>query len=82
MIKIILYAALIYILYRLVKGIVGAGQKIEHGRREGGEVIDEMVQDPQCGTYIPRQRAVRRRIKGEERYFCSEECAEKYEKDS
>ena len=37
-----------------------------------------MVQDPNCGTYIPRSEAVRRSVGGEDRWFCSEACAEAY----
>jgi YHS domain-containing protein len=42
-------------------------------------VVDEMVQDPFCKTYIPRREAVRRRVGGQEHFFCSEECARKFE---
>jgi uncharacterized protein len=39
----------------------------------------EMVQDPQCKTYVPKTRAVTRRIKGQDFSFCSEACARQYE---
>ena len=79
MLRILIIAFLVFFLYRVVKAIAGFGRP---ARRTGtdGEVIDEMVQDPQCGTYIPRQEAVRRRIAGEEHYLCSEKCASDYEK--
>jgi YHS domain-containing protein len=37
-----------------------------------------MVQDPFCGTYIPRRESIRRVMEGEEYLFCSEECADKF----
>lgn len=43
------------------------------GARPAGP--DELVKDPVCQTYVVRSRAVTRRIGGEVRYFCSEECA-------
>ncbi|MGD9040789.1 MAG: YHS domain-containing protein, partial [Desulfobacteraceae bacterium] len=76
MIRIILLAVLAYILYRLVKGVFSPKAKID--RRKAGGVIDEMVQDPFCGTYIPRRESIRRVIEGQEYLFCSEECAEKF----
>ena len=76
MIRIIFLAVLAYILYRLVKSIFSARTKID--RRKPGGVIDEMVQDPFCGTYIPRRESVRRVIEGQEHLFCSDECADKY----
>jgi YHS domain-containing protein len=39
-----------------------------------------MVQDPQCRTYIVKERAVLRRIGGAPRYFCCEACADAYAK--
>jgi YHS domain-containing protein len=76
MIRIIFLAVLAYILYRLVKGVFSSRTKID--RRKPGGVIDEMVQDPFCGTYIPRRESVRRVIEGQEHLFCSDECADKF----
>ncbi|TNF46097.1 YHS domain-containing protein [bacterium] len=44
-------------------------------RTAGGE---EMVKDPQCGVYMPRSAAVKKKIDGETHYFCSQECSEKF----
>jgi YHS domain-containing protein len=40
-----------------------------------------MVQDPQCRTFVVKGRAVARRIGGRTTYFCSESCADAYERD-
>lgn len=76
MIRIIFLAVLAYILYRLVKGIFSPKTKID--RRKAGGVIDEMVQDPFCGTYIPKRESIRRVMEGQEYLFCSDECADKF----
>ena len=39
---------------------------------------EEMVQDPECGTYVPRSNAVRAQAKGTTHYFCSPACRDKY----
>lgn len=78
MVRILIIAFLVFLLFRVAKAVLGLGRPA-HRRGGDGEVIDEMVQDPQCGTYLPRQEAVRRRIAGEEYYFCSEKCASEYE---
>ncbi|MDP3937282.1 MAG: hypothetical protein Q8R92_04000 [Deltaproteobacteria bacterium] len=36
----------------------------------------DMVRDPACGIYTPRDTAVEARVKGETVYFCSEACRE------
>jgi uncharacterized protein len=76
MIRLIFLAVLAYILYRLVKGVFSPRTKIE--RRKPGGVIDEMVQDPFCGTYVPKRESIRRVMEGQEYLFCSDECADKF----
>ncbi len=75
--RLILLAFLIYIAYRLFRGFTTSKQEIR--RTPEGGVIDEMVQDPVCKTYVPRRDAVKKIIGGEEVFFCSEACASKYE---
>lgn len=66
-----------YIAYRIIKGLLRPAGEIRKGP-EGG-VIDEMVQDPYCKTYVPRKEAVKKIIGGQEVSFCSAECADKFE---
>ena len=77
MLRLIFFAVLLFLLYRLIKSFTGSSDKIRE-RRNGG-VIDDMVQDPFCKTYIPRREALRRVIGGSEFHFCSKECADKFE---
>ena len=75
--KIFLIFFLIYILYSLIKKVFLSSSKLS-GRDSSSGVISEMVQDPFCKTYIPRNEAYRIVLSGEELLFCSKECAEKY----
>ena len=44
---------------------------------------EELVQDPYCHTYIPKGSAVKKRIAGEDHYFCNTECLRRFiEKDT
>jgi YHS domain-containing protein len=40
---------------------------------------DELVKDPVCQTYVLMSRAVRGEAGGEPTYFCSRECAARYQ---
>ena len=40
----------------------------------------EMVMDPNCETYIPVTEAIKATIGNRDHYFCSEKCAEEYQK--
>ncbi|MFH1058206.1 MAG: YHS domain-containing protein [Pseudomonadota bacterium] len=77
-------ALVVWLLYRMVKrmfaGQLGGGaRRAENLRPRGDEdVLDVMVQDPQCGTYLPQHEALRTMIQGRERYFCSEACRDAF----
>ncbi len=84
LIRLLLYGALIWLLYRLVKGLFpgagGAGPRVSEeprpdrsGRLDGGE----LVQDPVCEVYVPKSTAVRG---PDGHYFCSAECRDAYGK--
>ncbi|MDY7034581.1 MAG: YHS domain-containing protein [Thermodesulfobacteriota bacterium] len=75
--RLLIFIILAYLLYSVLKKFLGSSKEINRGR--GGGVIDEMVQDPVCKTYIPHREAVKRVIEGQEFFFCSNECASKFE---
>ena len=79
MIKFLILIFLVFFLYRAVRKYISIGQKTEQGPGDGP--VDEMVQDPSCMTYIPRRSAQRKVVGGKEFFFCSKECAEKFEKE-
>ena len=49
------------------------------GRAAGGpaKIAGELVKDPVCATYIPRDSAIAARVAGETRYYCSTTCRDK-----
>ncbi|MBW2029448.1 MAG: YHS domain-containing protein [Deltaproteobacteria bacterium] len=77
--KLLIYVLLGYVLYRVFKAFLGPAKRVDRGKPGG--VIDEMVQDPFCNTYIPRRDSVRRDIEGQEYFFCSEECASRFSRE-
>lgn len=38
----------------------------------------DMVQDPVCGMYVSKQKAYSKNINGQEYFFCSEVCRDKF----
>jgi YHS domain-containing protein len=85
MLTILRIAAILFILWLVVRYIklkfVERLRELfggENGGSAGGGEVAEMVRDPVCGSYISIEDAVKEEISGEERYFCSKECAEKF----
>ena len=48
--------------------------------QQGEQVVEEMKQDPVCGTYVPASLAVTTTHKGTIVYFCSGACCDKFKK--
>ena len=63
----------------LVQGLYEPSRPAGSGRSAGGpaKIAGELVKDPVCGTYIPRDSAIAVRVAGETRYYCSTTCRDK-----
>jgi YHS domain-containing protein len=82
MIRGLLFFLVIFMIYSALKTVVRSAFKAYHEdeQRRGGQIMgDEMVLDPECHTYVVKNRAVSRRIRGTLTHFCSDECARRYE---
>ena len=80
LIRLIIFAAAVWFVSRIVRNLLGGPRK---PRPDGGPpegTVDEMVQDPVCGTYVPARDAHRRVIGGRVYHFCSERCADLFER--
>ncbi|MBI4715312.1 MAG: YHS domain-containing protein [Nitrospirae bacterium] len=66
-----------FFLLRTVISLLGSAPSANAGRGGSGGG-SKMVKDPVCGIYIPEERAMARRIGGEVRHFCSEQCADEF----
>ena len=82
MLRILIIAGLVYVLYRVFNSWL-----LKHSKPTGTSVADRnsvavddiMVKDPQCNVYFPKRKAVRAKTTdGQELFFCSTECREKY----
>jgi uncharacterized protein len=78
MFRLILLAAIIYILFRWLRRSAPPPPKPRSFETPAGKNVEEMVQDPVCGTWVPFSQAVTLAGKGETLYFCSGECREKF----
>jgi YHS domain-containing protein len=48
------------------------------GGRTPTEVTQDLVCDPVCHLYLPRSEALRRKVRGQELFFCSPGCLDKF----
>lgn len=81
----ILFALLYLCYYVLKKAVLPALRTYKQFRRyhkSSASADKELVQDPHCQTYIPKETALRATIDGKLYYFCSQKCLKEFKKNS
>ncbi len=79
--RLILGVALGYVVYRVVrrlKEMFTLSGPTQHGPQMPQP--DVLVQDPVCGTFIPRQEALKFTKDGQDYFFCSEGCLKRFQR--
>ncbi len=75
--KIVLYALLVYIIYKFIRLFQILGKK-NKAPRQPKQISGIMVKDEVCNTYLPREDAIKEIVEGKEFFFCSKECRQKF----
>ncbi len=79
MIRFIILALVAYVFYRALKNwITGGGTGGGRKQATGGEADNVLIQDPVCNTYFAQRDGVHLRHEGQDLYFCSPRCRERY----
>ena len=80
MVRILIFILLITVAYVAFKALqrIVFSMKSKRGPGTRGVEGGEMVQDPACGIYIPKTKAIEGHVKGGIHFFCSLQCLEKY----
>ncbi len=78
MIKLLFFGLLVYVVYQMAKPWLSKHISIYVSDGSKTEVEDMMVKDPQCEKYFPKRQGVSAIINGQEVFFCSQECKDKY----
>ncbi len=76
MVRLLVLAALGYLVYRLLKPKKAAKPPAKTPGQN--MVVDEMVQDPHCGAYFPKSQGVAAKVDGRRLLFCSQKCRQEY----
>ena len=79
MIRFLLLSLLFFLAYTFFKAV---GRLLMPPRNpptaSQGPAGEEMVRDPVCGTYFPKEGALSKTVGGEKHYFCSKTCRDAY----
>ena len=82
MIRLLIFFAIIYFGYKILKSTVKSlgfgGVGTSQVNTDSGNIENIMIQDPVCKVYFTRKDGMCLMIGGKELCFCSEECRDKY----
>jgi uncharacterized protein len=78
MFRLVILAGIIYLLFKWLRRSSTPVPKARPDEPAAGREVEEMVQDPVCGTWVPAGQALSLPAGKETRYFCSEECRDKF----
>ena len=78
MLKWVLIAAAIFVLYKLITNDRGRKDKKEAKAKERKIAAGEMVKDPICGSYVDIDSSIKVRDGQTVHHFCSYDCRQKF----
>ena len=78
MVRLIIWFVVGFLIYTAFQAVKKAFLKPPSPPPEKTARGEEMIQDPECGTYVPRSGAIKAQAKGSTRYFCSTTCRDKF----
>ncbi len=75
MIRLIIYFTIIYFAINFIKALISPKKS---NKSKNNNLAEDLVEDPYCGTFIPKSSAIEKKSGGEKLYFCSKECWQQY----
>ena len=78
--RLIFLLVLIYLCYRVLKSCMIKDKSPQKTVfcKTAGEIEDDLVKDPFCEVYFSKRDGVHLKSDGEDLYFCSTECRDKF----
>lgn len=78
MIKYLLIAVAVFVLYKLITNERGRKNIDESKERDKKIATGEMIKDPICGTYVETDSSIKVRDGNTVHHFCSYDCRQKF----
>ena len=78
MIRFLILLGIGYFGYKLVKNWISGNVSKIVTTHSADQIEDIMVKDPYCEVYFPKREGVHLKVDGEDLYFCSKACRDKF----
>lgn len=78
--RLLIYVLIFFIIYQIYKAarVSLSGPPPRDTRQDSDVITAELVEDPVCHAYCPKDDSLRAERGGRTYYFCSEECRKKF----
>ena len=78
--RLLIFLGLIYLCYRAIKSLLQPGPPAQRtvSGQTAGEIDDVMIKDPVCEAYFPQRNGVHLKVDGQDLFFCSTQCRDKF----
>ena len=78
--RLLIIIGVAYLAYRALKSwmLKNVSTKRTVSGKTTGEIDDVMIKDPFCQAYFPKRSGVHLKSDGEDLYFCSNECRDRF----
>ena len=78
--RLLIIIGVAYLAYRALKSwmLQNVSAKRTVAGETTGEIDDVMIKDPFCQAYFPKRNGVHLKADGEDLYFCSKECRDRF----
>jgi len=78
--RLLIIIGVAYLAYRALKSwmLQNVSTKRTVNGETTGEIDDVMIKDPFCQVYFPKRNGVHLKADGEDFYFCSKECRDRF----
>ncbi len=77
LINVLRFLLILFVVRLIGRGLAGLSRSSKRPQAGGESAGVDLVRDPVCNTFVPRDRAVQTMIAGRQEHFCSEACRDR-----
>ena len=77
LLRVVFFGLLLFFLFYLYRKLVGF-LRLSSSSSSPPPITGQVHKDPQCGIYVAEELAVKAPARGQQYYFCSTECRDRF----
>ncbi len=78
MLRVVFFGLLLFFLFYLYRKLMGFLRLSSSSSSSPPPITGQVHKDPQCGIYVAEELALKAPARGQQYYFCSAECRDRF----